>query len=140
MLPQRRIQEPKFRIISSIEYIISMYVLPQDSVNNLDQISIYLYKKIKKLGHSFKTPEVQMKCVKKYNRNFRDHFFMLLEKYKLLLRNKNRTALVSLWIRIRLPNKGTWVRSLIWEDFTCHRTTKPLCYNDSVGILEPGNY
>ena len=29
------------------------------------------------------------------------------------------------WIGIHLPIQETWVRSLVWEDFTCLRATKP---------------
>ena len=37
-----------------------------------------------------------------------------------------RTCLVLEWIRIRLPVQGTWVRSLVQEDPTCHGATKPV--------------
>ena len=37
-----------------------------------------------------------------------------------------RTSLVVRWLRIRLPMLGTQVRSLIWEDPTCRRATKPI--------------
>ena len=33
------------------------------------------------------------------------------------------------WIRICLPVQGTQVQSLVWEDSTCHRATKPKSYN-----------
>ena len=39
------------------------------------------------------------------------------------------TSLVAQWLRILLPMQGTWVRSLVWEDFTCHRATKPMGHN-----------
>ena len=38
-------------------------------------------------------------------------------------------SLVAQWLRIHLPMQGTWVQSLIWEDPTCHRAPKPMCYN-----------
>ena len=41
-----------------------------------------------------------------------------------------RASLVVQWLRIRLPMQGTWVRSLAWEDPTCHEATKPMCHND----------
>ena len=41
------------------------------------------------------------------------------------LKNNNRTSLVLSWIRIHLPMQRTWVRSLVQEDFTGHRATKP---------------
>jgi len=33
------------------------------------------------------------------------------------------------WIRVCLPMQGTWVRSLVWEDFTHCRATKPVHHN-----------
>ena len=38
------------------------------------------------------------------------------------------TSLVAQWIRI-LPMQGTGVWSLVWEDLTCHRATKPEHHN-----------
>ena len=35
------------------------------------------------------------------------------------------TSLVVQWIRIRLPMQGTRVQSLVREDTTCRRATKP---------------
>ena len=35
------------------------------------------------------------------------------------------TSLVVQWIRIYLLLQGTWVRSLVQEDFTCPGATKP---------------
>ena len=39
------------------------------------------------------------------------------------------TSLVAQWLRILLPMQGTWVRSLVQEDSTCHRATEPVHYN-----------
>ena len=39
------------------------------------------------------------------------------------------TSLVVQWLRICLPMQGTWVRSLVWEDPTCHGATKPMHHN-----------
>ena len=39
-------------------------------------------------------------------------------------------SLVAQWINICLPMQGTWVQSLVWEDFMSHgATTEPVCYN-----------
>ena len=38
-------------------------------------------------------------------------------------------SLVAQWLRIRLPVQGTRVRSLVWEDPTCRRATKPMRHN-----------
>ena len=40
-----------------------------------------------------------------------------------------RASLVAQWLRIRLLMQETWVRSLVWEDPTCCRVTKPMCRN-----------
>ena len=40
-----------------------------------------------------------------------------------------QTAPVVQWLRIHLPMQGTQVRSLVWEDPTCRRATKPVCCN-----------
>ena len=39
------------------------------------------------------------------------------------------TSLVVQWLRIHLPMQGTRVRSLVWEDLTCHGATKPMRHN-----------
>ena len=39
------------------------------------------------------------------------------------------TSLVAQWLRIRLPMQGTWVQSLVWEDPTRYRATKPVSHN-----------
>ena len=39
------------------------------------------------------------------------------------------TSLVVQWLRICLPMQGTRLRSLVWEDPTCHGATKPVCHN-----------
>ena len=49
-----------------------------------------------------------------------------------ILLDKNlqkRTSLVAQWLRIRLPMQGTRVRSLVQEDPTCRRATKPVHHN-----------
>ena len=48
-----------------------------------------------------------------------------------------RTFLVVQWLRIRLPMQGTRVRSLVWEDPTCRRATKPVHHNYWACGLEP---
>ena len=37
--------------------------------------------------------------------------------------------LVAQWLRIHLPVQETQVQSLLQEDPTCLRATKPLCHN-----------
>ena len=39
------------------------------------------------------------------------------------------TSLVVQWLRIRLPMQGTQVGSLVQEDSTCRRATKPVRHN-----------
>ena len=45
------------------------------------------------------------------------------------LEKETGTSLVVWWLRIRLPMQGTQVRSLVWEDPTCHGATKPRHHN-----------
>ena len=45
------------------------------------------------------------------------------------------TSLVSLWVSVCLPMQGTWVRSLVWEDPTCHKQ-QSLC----AAAIEPTSY
>ena len=40
-----------------------------------------------------------------------------------------RTSLVVQQIKLHLPMQGTQIWSLIWEDPTCCRATKPMCHN-----------
>ena len=48
--------------------------------------------------------------------------------YQLTENKEDRgTSLVVQWLRIHLPMQGTWVPSLVWEDPTCGRATKPAC-------------
>ena len=51
------------------------------------------------------------------------------EDYYLRSRKALRTSLVAQGLRIRLPIQGTWGRSLVREDLTCRRATKPMCHN-----------
>lgn len=44
-------------------------------------------------------------------------------------------AKVKARIGIRLPMWGTWVQSLVGEDFTCHRAFSPVCL--STDVCEP---
>ena len=50
------------------------------------------------------------------------------------------TSLVVQWLRIRLPIQGTWVRSLVQEDPTCHRATQPVCHKYWTCALEPTSH
>ena len=45
--------------------------------------------------------------------------------FKMIL----RASLVAQWLRNHLPMQGTWVRTLVREDPTCHRATKPMRHN-----------
>ena len=53
-------------------------------------------------------------------------YFYFLYNFKKLL---SGASLVAQSLRIRLPMQGTPVRSLVWEDPTCHGATKPVCCN-----------
>ena len=51
-----------------------------------------------------------------------------------------RASLVAQWLRVRLPMQGTRVQSLVREDPTCCRATKPVCPNDWACALEPASH
>ena len=55
---------------------------------------------------------------------------------KNLLENTLGTSLVVRWLRILLPMQGTQVRSLIREDPTCCRATKPMPHNYGAPLLQ----
>ena len=40
------------------------------------------------------------------------------------------------WIRIHLPMQETWVGSLVWEDSTCYRATKPASQSYWARVLQ----
>ena len=48
---------------------------------------------------------------------------------KFLSRGNEGDSLMVQWLRICLPMQGTRVRSLVWEDPTCRRATKPVHHN-----------
>ena len=50
------------------------------------------------------------------------------------------SALVFQWLRICLPMQGTQIWSLVWEDSTCCRATKPLRHNYIAHVQQLPNY
>ena len=54
--------------------------------------------------------------------------------------SKEGASLVAQWLRIHLPVKGIRVRSLVWEDPTCHGATKPVRHNYWACALEPASH
>ena len=48
----------------------------------------------------------------------------------------SRTSLVAQWIRVHLPGQDTRVQSLVLEDFTCCRATKPVSHNHRAHVLQ----
>ena len=58
-----------------------------------------------------------------------DEFPDLSRAVSLVKRRSCRTSLGVQWIRICLPMQGTPVRSLVWENSTHHRATKPVHHN-----------
>ena len=53
------------------------------------------------------------------------------------IRESVRTALVVQWLRISLPKQETPVQSLVQEDPTCRRATKPMCHHYGACALQP---
>ena len=56
---------------------------------------------------------------------------------KKVLKWDLRASLVVLWLIICLPMQGTGVWLLLWEDPTCHGTTKPVQHDYWASALEP---
>ena len=54
---------------------------------------------------------------------------MICEFYFNFLRIGGWASLVAQWLRIHLPMQGTQVRSLVRENPTCRRATKPMHHN-----------
>ena len=52
---------------------------------------------------------------------------LVIKTYKR--KKKSWTSLVVQWIRICLPMQGTGVQSMVWEDPTFLRATKPKSHN-----------
>ena len=57
----------------------------------------------------------------------------------LEFKNSHRASLVVHQWRIHLPMQETQVRSLVWEDPTCHGATKSVSHNYWGCTLEPGS-
>ena len=58
---------------------------------------------------------------------------------RLLVKNALRASLMAQRLRICLPMQETRVWSLVWEDPTCCRATKPVHHNYWACALEPGS-
>ena len=59
----------------------------------------------------------------------RDKDYKYKERISGEKKGGRRTSLVVQWLRIHLPMQVTQVWSLVWEDPTCHRATKPVHHN-----------
>ena len=57
--------------------------------------------------------------------------------FMLVCKIKFWTSLVVQWLRMCLPMQGTQVPSLVQEDSTCHKATKPVGQNYWARALEP---
>ena len=55
---------------------------------------------------------------------------------KSVLKLITGTSLVVQWIGIHLAMQGALVRSLAWEDSTCHRTAKPVHHSYWARVLQ----
>ena len=71
-----------------------------------------------------------------YHSNIIDSEFKkeIIKILKGLRKAVNRNAgywasLVAQWLRICLPMQGTRVRTLVWEDPTCHGAAGPVSHN-----------
>ena len=65
------------------------------------------------------------------------HSFFCFSDWIILIIIIIGTSLVTQWLRIRLPMKGTRVQALVREDPTCCRATKSVCHSYWACALEP---
>ena len=49
-------------------------------------------------------------------------------------------SLVTQWLRIHFAVRGAQIQSLVPENPTCHRATKPVCHNFRASAQEPGSH
>ena len=56
----------------------------------------------------------------------------------LCVKDISRASLGAPWWRIHLPRQEIWVQSLIWEDPTCRRATKPVHHSYEPALWSPG--
>ena len=66
--------------------------------------------------------------------------FILTPYIKINSKWITETSLVAQWLRIHLPMQGTWVRSQVQEDPTCHGATKLVHHNYWACTLEPAGH
>ena len=110
----------------------------QKKRSNCVCVCVCLYKKRKVSGKMFTFGGSRWRVYKK-SLLFLKPFY----KSEIISKIKNYffgTALVAQWLRIHLPMQGTWARSLVWEDPTCHGATKPMCHNYWACALEPTSH
>ena len=70
-------------------------------------------------------------CLWKFGKN--TNSWAIIQRIK-----KTPNCLAIQRLRIHLPMQGTWIRSLVQDDFTCHSATKPAgCNKWSPHSLEP---
>ena len=67
---------------------------------------------------------IQKQYCNKFNKDFKNGPPKVLKKK--IQASCEPTSPVIQWLRICLPMQGTWVRSLVWEDFKCLEAAKPV--------------
>ena len=63
-------------------------------------------------------------------------FHFIYNIYIYNLKGQLRISLVVQWLRIYLPTQETELQSLVQEEPTCHKATKPASHNYRAYILE----
>ena len=66
------------------------------------------------------------------------HLDLREKMYKPVCERHFPGSLGAPWWRIHLPRQEIWVQSLIWEDPTCRRATKPVHHSYEPVLWSPG--
>ena len=101
----------------------------------ITQLTVYLSVKLVRWGGGDWFMVIALQLL---NSTFVSYLLWMKDLFRLF--KISRTSLVAQWLRIHLPMQGTQVQSLVREDPTCCRATKPVHHNYWACALEPASH
>ena len=120
-------------------------------LNNEIQITLKIFLEMARWQHGMEFPEKSLffKMVAKFQ--IKPSKFTKQNKENFTKGNSNcciwelkiiilGASLVAQWLRVHLPLQEARVQSLVWEDLTCRRATKPVRHNCWACALEPASH